>query len=67
MNKLYSDSEGNIAECFQLSGPMILNTVAGEMCGRESDWVILLPQSKPAIIDNDNFVRSFTETTEIGK
>jgi hypothetical protein len=46
---------------------MVLNTVNGEKCGSESDWVILLPQGKPAIIDNDNFIISFKETKEIGK
>ena len=64
MNKKYSDSEGNIVECFQLNGPIVLTTVSGEKSGSENDWVILLPSNQVAILDNDNFIISFTEIKE---
>ena len=61
MMELYQDSNGEQVYCIQLTGPTILNTVEGEKCAEETDWMVLLPNGKCAVVKNETFVQGFTK------
>ena len=64
MIKSYIDTEGTKVTAQQLEGPLTINTVKGEETGSVGQWIIYLPNNLIAILDNDDFVVSFTEEKE---
>ena len=64
MMEKYIDTNGDIAYCYQLIGPTILNTVQGETCGSVDEWVLMLENGSCAILENNNFNVSFKKIEE---
>lgn len=60
----YRDSNGEIVEAVQVDGPTLLNTIEGEKCGVASDFVIILPNGKSVILNEETFNASFIKEGE---
>jgi hypothetical protein len=56
----YFDSEGAMVEAYRLTGQSILGTATGEQVGEEGQWVVVSKGLKPFILDDAEFVASFT-------
>jgi len=57
---VYKDSEGVEAQAFELAAPTVLNTIRGEEVGEAGQFVVILPDSKPALLDAADFNAAFT-------
>lgn len=56
----YIDPNGELCEAQQLTGPTILNTITGEVCGIEGQWMIRkLNTGEIAVMEDEQFKLSF--------
>lgn len=59
--KTYQDSTGSLVQAFQVDGCCIVNTINGEVCASDTEWVVYLPTQKTVVFTNEAFQQSFTE------
>lgn len=60
----FIDSNGELVDAFQVDGPILLNTIEGEKCGVSSDFVVILPNGKSVILNEETFNASFIKQGE---
>lgn len=59
--KTYKDNMGSSVQAFQVDGCCIVNTINGEVCASDTEWVVYLPTQKTVVFTNEAFQQSFTE------